>query len=195
MKKLMIILLVGMLSLGLSGIVYAVGGDEKVDITIATAVGITTAGAAFSDADAAAGGDWTDNSNSIVINANCPYDVTVKFSSDAEPATETTADAYMTAIDGDSVEWNLDSVFKLGYYSTGGTATSADVTMTSGTEITSSDVTFVSCPVEPLNGTNTLGIVYTQPISQYTDIAYTASGAGAQLTYSISLTWTISPDI
>ena len=192
MKKLMIILLVGMLTLGLSGVVYAV--EQTATVTITTSVGITVDPTALTGTGVTAGATWTDVSKTIEISANCPYDVKVKFSSTAEPGDETTADAYMTAIDADSVEWNLDSAFTLGYYSSGGPATSYDGTpMASATPITSSDVVFLSCPVEPLDGTNTLGIEYKQPIASYTDIAYTASGV--QLSYTIRLTWTVSPDV
>ena len=192
MKKLMIILLIGILTLGLSGVVYAV--EQTATVTITTSVGITVDPTALTGSNVATNATWTDVLKTITISANCPYDVKVKFSSAAEPATETTADAYMTAIDADSVEWNLDSAFTLGYYSSGSPATSYDGTpMASATAITSSDVVFLSCPVEPLGGDDVLGIEYKQPIAQYTDIAYTASGA--QLSYSIKLTWTVSADV
>lgn len=188
MKKLIIILLVGMLSLGLSGVVYA--DDQTIQVTIGTAVSITTPPSALSDADITSAGDWTDSTKTIVIGANCPYDVVVKFTGSAYPSGETTPDVYMTATADPFTD--LGEAFALGYYSAGGTATSTDATMSDNTPITSSDVTFVSCPTDVEDGSDSLGIKYTQTIAM-SDPSYHTTGA--QLNYQIKLTWTVSADI
>src|SRR5665648_1139490 len=65
MKKLMIILLIGILTLGLSGVVYA--DNQTIQVTVATAVSITTPPSALEDTDIISVGDWTDVTKTIVI--------------------------------------------------------------------------------------------------------------------------------
>ena len=186
MKKLMIILLIGMLTLGLSGVVYA--GDQIIKAKINTSVTITTdpteldgtTGIGYSE-------DWTDTTKTIVIGANCPYDVVVKFASSAYPSGETTPDVYMTATASPFTD--LGEAFALGYTSG---ATSTDATMSEDTPITSSDVTFVSCPTDVGDGSDTLAIKYTQTITM-ADPSYHTTGT--QLEYQIKLTWTASVDV
>ena len=186
MKKLMIILLVVMLSLGLSGVVYA--GDQTLDVTIATSVSIETDPTALSNSDITSAGDWTDINKTIVIGANCPYDVVVKVASTKYPADEPAVDVKMSA--SISPYTDLGEAFALGYYGSG--ATSTDATMADNTAITTGDVIFVSCPTDVEDGSDTLGIKYTQTIAM-SDPSYHTSGA--QLTYQIKLTWTASADV
>jgi hypothetical protein len=188
MKKLMIILLVVMLSLGLSGVVYA--GDQTIEVKIDTAVSITAEAGALTDNSITSAGDWTDISKTIIIGANCPYNVVVKFASNAYPDGETTPDVYMTATT--SPYTDLGEAFALGYNSGTGAATSTDATMSENTAITSSDVIFVSCPTDVEDGSDTLGIKYTQTIAM-SDPSYHTTGT--QLLYQIKLTWTASADI
>ena len=189
MKKLMIILLVGMLTLGLAGVVYA-AGEQTFDVTIGTAVSIITPPSALTDTNITSSGDWTDVNKTIIIGANCPYNVVVKYTGSAYPSLETTPDVYMTA--STSPYTDLGEAFALGYYATGGTATSTDATMADNTAITSSDVTFVSCPTDVDDGSDTLGIKYTQTIAM-SDPSYHTTGT--QLHYQIKLTWTASVDV
>jgi len=188
MKKLIIVLLVVMLGLGLSGVVYA--DDQPIQVTVATAVSITTPPSALTDTNILSVGDWTDVTKTIVIGANCPYDVVVKFASTAYPSLETTPDVCMTATTDPYTD--LGEAFALGYYATGGTATSTDATMLDNTPITSSDVTFVSCPTDVEDGSDTLGIKYTQTIAM-SDPSYHTTGT--QLIYQIKLTWTATADV
>lgn len=187
MKKLMIVLLVLILSFGLSGVVYA--GDQIIKAKINTSVTITTdpteldgtSGIGYNE-------DWTDTTKTIVIGANCPYDVVVKFTGSAYPSGETTPDVYMTATTDPFTD--LGEAFALGYFGSG--ATSTDATMSDNTPITSSDVTFVSCPTDIADGEDTLGIKYTQTITM-SDPSYHTTGT--QLEYQIKLTWTASADV
>jgi len=188
MKKLMIILLIGILTLGLSGVVYA--NDQTIQVTVATAVSITTPPSALEGTAITAAGDWTDVTKTIVIGANCPYNVVVKLTNTAYPSGETTPDVCMTATTDPYTD--LGEAFALGYYATGGTATSTDATMSDNTPITSSDVTFVSCPTDVEDGSDTLGIKYTQTITM-SDPSYHTTGT--QLIYQIKLTWTASADV
>ena len=188
MKKLMIVLLVVMLILGLRGVVYA--DEQTIQVTIGTAVSITTPPSALEGTGITSAGDWTDVTKTIVIGANCPYDVVVKFTGSAYPSGETTPDVCMTATAAPYTD--LGEAFALGYYATGGTATSTDATMSDNTPITSSDVTFVSCPTDVEDGSDSLGIKYTQTIAM-SDPSYHTTGA--QLIYQIKLTWTASADV
>ena len=189
MKKLIIILLVIMLGLGLSGVVYA--GDQIIKAKINTSVSITTDPVTLDGTGGiAASEDWTDTNKTIVIGANCPYNVVVKFTSTAYPSGETTPDVYMTATTSPFTD--LGEAFALGYNSGTGAATSTDATMSENTPITSSDVTFVSCPTDIDDGEDTLGIKYTQTIAM-SDPSYHTTGT--QLEYQIKLTWTASVDV
>ena len=188
MKKLMIILLVVMLTLGLSGIVYA--DDQTVSATIATSVAITTDPTALTGTNIVAAGDWEDATKTIVIAANCPYNVTVMVTSGTYPTGEAAVDVKMTA--STSPYTDLGSAFNLGYYLTGGAATSTDATMSYPTAITTGAVTFVSCPSDPENGEDILGIKYKQTTT-LADPSYHTTGA--QLNYQIKLTWTASADV
>ena len=154
MKKLIIVLLVVMLNLGLSGVVYA--GDQTLKVTIETSVSIITEVDALTDTNITSAGDWTDTSKSIVIGADCPYNVVVKVAGTEYPSRETTPDIYMTA--KDSPVTDLGEAFDLGYNAGGGTATSTDATMADNTAITTGDVTFVSCPMGVDDGEDTLRI-------------------------------------
>ncbi|MBU4227183.1 hypothetical protein KKA86_06125 [bacterium] len=186
MKKLMIILLVGILTLGLSGVVYA--GTQEISATIATSVAITTDPVALTGTNITAAGGWEDASKTIVIAANCPYDVTVMVTNAIHPTGEAAVDVKMTA--SVSPYTDLNNAFQLGYWSATGGATSTDATMSYPTAITTGAVTFVSCPVDPPDGSNTLGIKYKQTIT-LADPSYELTGA-AQLNYQIKLTWTAS---
>ncbi len=135
-------------------------------------------------------GDWEDASKTIIIAANCPYDLNVKVSETADPASETTVDIYMTA--NNTANTDLGSEFKLGYWSATGAATSTDSTLTYATAIATTDTIFVSCPTDIEDGSDTLGIKYKQTIA-LSDPSYNVTGV--QLTYTIKLTWTASVDI
>ena len=89
MKKLMIILLVGMLSLGLSGVAFAeeqiVQGNATTAISISPPVGITTGYTFTPNASPAAGqnekitGGATDTQDvdDLIVNSNTPYHIQI----------------------------------------------------------------------------------------------------------------------
>ena len=182
MKKLMIILLIGMLSLGLSGVAFAgTTGDQTVAATINTSVALTTppdvSGWAMDD-------DATNTTQSwAVVDANCPYSLTVK----------STGDAKMTG--DDSATTSLSNDFQLKYDNT---VTSDDVT-SPGTTLTLATVTTSggTAPVlfqaldTPGDGQDVIGIGFSQAIVTG-DPAYEAT---TQITYSITLTWTAGTTI
>ena len=189
MKKLMIILLVGMLTLGLSGVAFADPTDDQlINGEITTAVAINTAAADLTSETLTAGVTWTDGTCFILIDANCPYDLDVRVSTVEEPTGETTVDNKMTA--NNSAFTDLGAEFQIKY---DGGATSNDDTISSLTNITTSGDTFVSCPENPAGGDDQLEILYSQVIAAFTDPSYNVEGT--QLTYSIKLLWTVSVDI
>ena len=190
MKKLISILLVVMLCLGLSGIANAATtGDQTISVKILTSIAISIPGD-ITDNSIVASGDWTDDTEKVVIDTNCPYNVQVKVSATALPSGETTPDAYMTAITSPFTD--LGSKLNLGYHSTGGTATSTDETMTYPAAITTGDVIFVSCPSDPEDGSDDLGVKFKQTTT-LADPSYHTSGS--LLEYKIKLTWTASIDV
>lgn len=189
MKKLIIILLVIMLSIGLSGVAFAgTTDDQLISGEITTAVAIHTAAADLTTQTLTAGTTWGDTSKSITIDANCPYNLDVRVSTTEEPTGETTVDNKMTA--NNSAYTDLGAAFQIKYTSG---ATSNDDTISSLTDITTSGDIFVSCPENPTGGDDILLIEYSQVIASFTDPSYNV--ATTQLTYSISLLWTVSVDI
>jgi hypothetical protein len=192
MKKLIIILLIGMLSLGLSGIAFADESDDAVvSATIGTSVAITTNPVDPSGTNVTSLGNWEPTAT-IVIAANCPYNIDVKYTSSAWPTGETTPDEFMTA--SVSPYTDLGTAFALGYDSATSAATSTDGTpMALATAITSTDQAFISCPLDPENGEDTVGIKYRQ-VTTLADPSYELVG-DVQLSYQIKLTWTASVSI
>ena len=182
MKKLIIILLVGMLSLGLSGIVYA--ADQSISVKISDSVALTPPSNVTS-ADWTLGAATTTTLEALaVVDANCPYNLTV----------QSTDDAKMTGNDTDST--NIAAAFKLGFYSGHGSNSYTSYDGTLGLETTvatsgeSAQILF-SEPLAPAEGQDSIGIKFSQ-VTVLGDPAYDGT---TQIEYSITLTWTASIDL
>ena len=181
MKKLMIILLIGMLSLGLSGVAFAADGSQVVGATIDTAVAINT----LDDVTSWALTNGTDDTYQflVTVDANCPYSLTVK----------SAADARMTG--NDTAETDLANDFELKYDSTvtDHSVTSPGTTLSLSTVTTSggtAPVLFAALEA-PADGQDAIGVGFSQ-LTEYGDPAYEAT---TQITYSITLTWTAATTI
>ncbi len=203
MKKLMIILLIGMLSLGLSGIAFAASEQAisaKITSTLTLTVPTALSGWILAPGTSAeAGGTNTtfDNTTPTAVSpfaakveTNSPYTLSVEASASL-PSYENTADVYMTT-SYDSTEVDLATNFQLKWNSTGSagaTATTADHFSSLGNVTITTAETFVTATSPPLDGTAYVGIEFGQT-TVATDPAY--DDVEGQLNYQIQLTWTAS---
>ena len=200
MKKLIIILLVGMLCLGLSGIAFA--DTQNIGAKIGGTVSLTVPTELTSDewvmTYTAGGGTTQDNtkensSSSTTVNdytakveANCPYQLKVKVDSAAYPDT---ADAYMS---NSTTSEDLTIPLKLTYDSGNSNVTSydsAEMSYYTKAAITTGDLVFYDEPLVPDDGIDYIAITYNQELV-ITDPAYTATGT--QVIYQIKLMWSVS---
>ena len=202
MKKLMIILLVGMLTLGLSGIAFATG-EQSVSAKITSALTLTVPDAlsgwildAVGNAASGSTNTTSDTTQTAVgphtakVVTNSPYTISV-LASASLPSYEATADTKMTT-SYDGTEVDLATAFQL-KYNTGGGGGDNDTSSTAFNNLASVTITtaetFVTATSPPANGTAYVGIEFGQT-TVATDPAYDV-GVG-QLNYQIQLTWTAS---
>jgi len=203
MKKLMIILLVLMLSLGLSGVAFAADTqDVSAQITGSVALSVPAELSnwvlAYDAANAPATDDNTTNDSTVPesanshnakIVANCPYNLMVKVSETAFPA-GTTVDTKMTSTNTATTA-DLTETLRLMYYSTyGGVTSGSSTTFAALANVTTGDQTFLTAGT-PDDGTDIVGIQFGQKTAA-TDPAYEGN---TQLSYQIKLTWTASVSI
>jgi len=200
MKKLMIILLVVMLSLGLSGVAYAdTSGDQTISATIASTLTLTVpealSGWIFSPATSNTTSASTQTAvgpHTAVVVTNSPYTLSV-LASAALPDYESVADTKMTT-SYDGTEVDLGAAFQLKYNTTGGdgdnNTTSTHFLNLASVTITTAE-TFVTATSAPANGTAYVGIEF----GQTTVLGDPAYYGGSQLTYQIKLTWTASAGV
>jgi len=204
MKKLIIVLLVVMLSLGLSGVAFAdTSGSSTQSITaqitgtLTLTVPNTLSGWILLPAAANTTSDTAQTSggpHTAVVATNCPYTLTVKASA-ALPTGETDADIKMTtSYDGapaTATSADLTNAFQLKYNTAGGSGdnnTSSSVfSSLANVTITTPEI-FVTAANAPDNGTAYIGVEF----GQTTAAADAAYYAGSQLDYQIQLTWTAS---
>ena len=201
MKKLMIILLIGMLSLGLSGVAFADDQEISAKITGSVALGVPTALSGWVLTFAAGGGATQNNStyddtapsaadpHAAKIDANCPYNLKVKFSATDFPVGDTADDKMSCQNTTSAAITDLAQVFQLAYYLTGSAVTSTSSTETLW-DITSTSQTLVSAGT-PDDGIDIVGIQF----GQRTTIDDPAYNGSTQLNYQIQLTWTASVSI
>ena len=210
MKKLMIILLIGMLTLGLSGVAFATG-EQAIGAEIGGTVSLTvpgavsawsmtyTAGATTTQDNTRAEDSTTTNSGSsadtdtVIVDANCPYQLKVKVDSAAYPDT---ADVYMS---NSTTSEDLTIALKLAYSDGRGAVTSYDLSQMAfntaadpanpDTAITTGDQVFFDEPLVPDDGIDYIGIALNQQLV-ITDPAYTSTGT--QVTYQIKLVWSVA---
>ncbi len=201
MKKLMIILLVGMLSLGLSGVAFA-GETQDISAKITGSLALTVpnalSGWVLTFNPAVPGTDESNTTNAITaptavgpfaaqIVANCPYAVSVQVSQ--LPADED-LDTKMTSTNA-AVVTDLVNTFQLKYDSDHTAVTSGSSTFTTLTDITTGSVTFLTAAEAPDDGYDYMGIQFGQK-TNVTDPAYDVN---TQINYIIQLTWTASVGI
>ena len=203
MKKLMIILLIGMLSLGLSGIAFAADTQDisaqitgSLTFTVPTALSnwvleYDTSTLPLTDDNTTndASAPAVANSHTAKIDSNCPYTLVVKVSE--FPSGETVDDKMTTTVIT-SNDTDLDQSLQLVYYTdaSGVTSGSSPVFATLA-DVTTSDQGFLTTTLAPDDGTDIIGIRFSQKTTA-NDPAY---HGGSQLTYQIQLTWTASATI
>jgi len=216
MKKLMIILLVGMLSLGLSGVAFAATtGDQTISAKINSTLTLTVPNPLSGwvlepNTTAATGGTNTTYDNTTpsgeaarphtaLVQTNAPYTLSVKASGTATPAGEGAADVYMTTSYDDAQAnvsaADLIAALQLKYNSDGSSdvpdadAAGGGANFSGLLAITTGDQQFVAVDA-PASGYGYVGIEFGQTTT-IGDVAYGDIGSTTtQLTYSIQLTWT-----
>ena len=201
MKKLMIILLVLMLSLGLSGIAFATG-EQAISAKITGSLALTVPSIlsdwalTFTATDPGNNTINTTNATTVPtavgpfaaqIVANCPYTVSVKVSQ--LPATEE-LDTKMTSTNA-STTTDLTDTFQLKYDTDHTAVTSGSSTFSSLTDITTGSVTFLTAAEAPDDGYDYMGIQF----GQETNVNDPAYDAQTQINYTIQLTWTASTSL
>jgi len=200
MKKLMIILLVLMLSLGLSGVAYADTQNVSAKITGSLALTVPTElsnwvltftstipGEETANTTNAATAPEAEGPFAAQIVANCPYTVSVMVSQ--LPASED-LDTKMTSTNA-STTTDLTSTFQLNYDTEHTAVTSGSSTFSILTDITTGSVTFLTAAEAPDDGYDYMGIKFGQK-TNVTDPAYDAT---TQINYTIQLTWTASSSV
>jgi len=202
MKKLMIILLIGMLSLGLSGIAFAetqnISAQIAGSLTFSVPTVLSNWVLAYDTSTLPATDDNTTNdasapgsadSHTAKIVSNCPYTLVVKVS---EYPTGETVDNKMTTTVTTSNDTDLDQALQLMYYTGASDVTSgSSPVFTSLADVTTGDQGFLTTTLAPDDGTDIIGIQFNQNTTA-NDPAY---HGGSQLTYQIQLTWTASATI
>jgi len=201
MKKLIIVLLVGILSLGLSGIAFADTQDISAKITSTLTLTVPTALSGWILLPDTAAVTETSNTtydttqaavgpHTAKVVTNSPYTLSV-LASAALPTYEATADTKMTT-SYDGTEVDLDTAFELKYKTNGGSGdtdtSSSYFNGLASVTITTAE-TFVTATSPPLDGTAYVGIEFGQT-TVATDPAY--DDVEGQLNYQIQLTWTAS---
>lgn len=205
MKKLIIVLLVVILSLGLSGIAFAetTTGNQTITAAITSTLILTVptelTGWVLAPNTAAASNTTYDNTTpeaaspfAAKVQTNAPYTLSVKASGIGTPTGEGAADAFMTTSYDSTPASNsaadLTNALELKYNGTG----SDDVPDASSTifnalaVVTTGDQQFVAVSA-PESGFAYVGIEFGQTITD-SDVAYNSENA--QVSYSIQLTWT-----
>ena len=213
MKKLIIVLLVGILTLGLSGVAFATtSGDQtisaKINRTLTLTVPNPLSGWVLEpNTTAATGGTNTtyDNTSATAVSSfaakvqtNAPYTLSVKASGVDTPTGEGAADAYMTTSYDETpatdTAADLKNALELKYNTTGSNDVPDAVSTTFDTtlaEVTTGDQQFVAVSA-PESGFAYVSIEFGQTTTDG-DVAYKSDNT--QVSYSIQLTWTAASKI
>jgi len=202
MKKLIIVLLVVMLGLGLSGIAFADTQDISAQITgsltFAVPAALSNWVLTYDTATASATDDNTTNDTSLPaaanshtakIDSNCPYTLVVKVT---ELPTGESIDSKMTTTVTTSNDTDLDQSLQLIYYTgASGVTSGSSPAFASLANVTTSDQGFLTTTLAPDDGTDIIGIQFSQKTTA-NDPAY---HSGTQLIYQIQLTWTAAATV